>query len=80
LIMRFTVGDQGFDASTTLEEFGQWPEIVEAALEAVQEAVQHDRSLGLPSNWPECPLHPGTHPMEPFADGETITWGCPNRR
>jgi hypothetical protein len=33
---------------------------------------------GRPATWPECPEHPGTHPLEPDTDGQgSAVWQCP---
>lgn len=43
----------------------------------VQEWVIEDRWGREPTNWPPCPLHPGTHPMvATVRDGDAV-WACP---
>ncbi len=33
---------------------------------------------GRPATWPECPEHPGSHPLEPCAESaERAIWRCP---
>ncbi|HEY6494817.1 MAG TPA: hypothetical protein VIZ43_16210 [Trebonia sp.] len=35
-------------------------------------------ALGRPATWPECPTHPGTHPLEPVVgDDSAALWRCP---
>ncbi len=34
-------------------------------------------SRGLPTNWPRCPQHPDTHPLEVRRHGGTAAWTCP---
>jgi hypothetical protein len=33
---------------------------------------------GRPAVWPECPLHPGTHPLQPRVAGTRAVWACPS--
>ena len=47
------------------------------ALEGLQEDIQEDRYFGFPSNFPECQLHPGTHPLEATVNEGTVRWICP---
>ena len=34
-------------------------------------------AAGRPATWPECPQHPGTHPLAPQARGDQAAWCCP---
>lgn len=34
-------------------------------------------SAGLPAVWPECPRHPGTHPLEVRVTAAGVSWVCP---
>lgn len=34
-------------------------------------------AAGLPATWPECPLHPGSHPLDPRAAAAGAEWTCP---
>ncbi len=34
-------------------------------------------AAGLPATWPECPRHPGTHPLDPRATAAGAVWTCP---
>jgi hypothetical protein len=61
----------------------RWPRLggVEAiaqlandASEAVVEALW---SAHRPTNWPRCPRHPTTHPLEARVDGGLAVWTCP---
>jgi hypothetical protein len=40
-------------------------------------AVEDLWSRGLPTNWPRCPVHPGTHPLEAADSGGKAVWRCP---
>lgn len=33
--------------------------------------------LGFPALWPECPGHPGTHPLTVALNDEVPVWACP---
>ena len=44
----------------------------------VQEAmVEVLCRTGKPAVWPECPDHPGSHPLKPVGAGGAATWVCP---
>jgi hypothetical protein len=47
--------------------------------EQVQEwEVEELCAQGRPATWPECPAHPGTHPLEPVVGGDgAAVWRCP---
>jgi hypothetical protein len=32
---------------------------------------------GIPTNWPRCPMHPDTHPLQPELVHEAAMWICP---
>lgn len=51
-------------------------ERVVAAAEKVQEAVIEEL-WARASNWPMCPLHRSTHPMEARVVSERAWWTCP---
>jgi len=34
-------------------------------------------AAGRSATWPQCPQHPGTHPLAPQARGGQATWCCP---
>lgn len=44
--------------------------VQEAAVEALWAA-------SLPAVWPNCPRHPGTHPLAPASIAGTAKWRCP---
>jgi hypothetical protein len=44
----------------------------------VQEwAVEELWRQGLPATWPECPLHPNSHPLQPAVVDDKAVWSCP---
>ena len=45
--------------------------------DAVQEWVIEDYWATPFSNWPPCPEHPTTHPLEVRADESKVSWVCP---
>lgn len=54
------------------------PERVAMVAEQVQELVVEDMPrLHLPTNWPPCPEHPRTHPLEARATAAAAVWACP---
>jgi hypothetical protein len=53
-------------------------ERVASLADQVQEWVIETLWLtGLPATWPECPLHPNSHPLRATADGDQAMWTCP---
>jgi hypothetical protein len=55
------------------------PEEAAQLAEQVQEwEVEQLCWAGRSATWPECPEHPGSHPLEPVAAGAGIAvWRCP---
>jgi hypothetical protein len=55
------------------------PERVAQLAEQVQEwEVEELCAAGRPATWPECPEHPGSHPLEPtVGDDGAASWRCP---
>ncbi|HEY6738282.1 MAG TPA: hypothetical protein VI076_05480 [Actinopolymorphaceae bacterium] len=46
----------------------------------VQDVIVEARAAaGLPSNWPRCPWHPTTHPLEPVVS-DPPAWRCPHSK
>jgi hypothetical protein len=39
--------------------------------------VEELAAAGRPATWPECPQHPGSHPLAPAARGRQAAWCCP---
>lgn len=39
--------------------------------------VEELPGLHRPSDWPRCPLHPGTHPLQVRRDVDAVSWTCP---
>jgi hypothetical protein len=52
-------------------------QIVELADHAQEWAVEALNAVGLPAVWPECPLHPDSHPLAPLARQDVAIWLCP---
>jgi hypothetical protein len=42
-------------------------------------AVEELARLGRSTNWPACPDHPATHPLEAAAENDRAVWACPAR-
>lgn len=72
----------GVGLSVLLREDADARELAEAVADlagTVQEAVIECVSMrGGSSTWPECPLHPGSHPLAIGVRGEVVTWDCPS--
>jgi hypothetical protein len=57
---------------------GDRPHQLAQIADQVQEwAVEELWSRGRPATWPECPLHPDSHPLEPVVVAGTALWQCP---
>jgi hypothetical protein len=39
--------------------------------------IEELAAAGRPATWPQCPQHPGTHPLAPQARGDQAAWCCP---
>ena len=39
--------------------------------------IEELAAAGRPATWPECPQHPGTHPLAAQARSDQATWCCP---
>jgi len=52
-------------------------QIVELADHAQEWAVEALNAEGLPAVWPECPLHPDSHPLAPVVRRGVAIWSCP---
>lgn len=60
---------------------GSPAERVAQLAEQVQEwEVEQLCWAGRSATWPECPEHPGSHPLEPAVAGGVAVWRCPRSR
>ncbi len=56
-------------------------ERVAAAADQVQEQTIESQLWGVAeTNWPRCPEHPHSHPLEATTSGEAAVWVCPASR
>ena len=70
--------DQRITCSAHLEDNDEHDNLVAAIAEAGHEAViEHILWPNIPTNWPRCPEHPDTHPLEVGWPGEVPAWVCP---
>jgi hypothetical protein len=55
------------------------PERIARLADQLQEwEVEELAAAGRPATWPECPEHPGSHPLDPAVDDtRTAVWRCP---
>ncbi len=51
--------------------------VVEAAGEVQEAAFEALWREGKSTTWPSCPLHPGTHPLQPRVVQAVASWRCP---
>jgi len=67
-------GSQGIRVQVSLPA----PERLADLADQLQEwEVEELAAAGRPATWPECPQHPGTHPLAPRARSGQATWCCP---
>lgn len=51
---------------------------IASVADQVQEwALEELCSVGRPATWPECPQHPGSHPLSAAEREGQPTWACP---
>jgi hypothetical protein len=51
---------------------------IASVADQVQEwAVEELCSVGRPTNWPQCPKHPSTHPLAAVVRADRAVWTCP---
>ncbi len=68
------VGSQGIYVQVDLSP----PERIADLADQIQEwEVEELAAAGRPATWPECPLHPNSHPLAPRAHGDQAAWWCP---
>jgi hypothetical protein len=67
---------------------GVWIDLTQSPVERlvamtdqVQEwVVEVLPGIGRPSNWPPCPVHPDSHPLNPVEKNGRAVWVCPTLR
>jgi hypothetical protein len=54
------------------------PERIASVTDQVQDwAVEELGSIGGPTNWPQCPQHPDSHPLAAVVREGRAVWHCP---
>jgi hypothetical protein len=54
------------------------PDRIASVADQVQEwAVEELCSVGRPTNWPQCPRHPVSHPLSAVVRDNRAVWTCP---
>jgi len=54
------------------------PQRIASVADQVQEwAVEELCSVGRPTNWPQCPDHPHSHPLSAVVQDGRAAWTCP---
>jgi hypothetical protein len=73
--LRSDFGQLGVSIVATDSEDAQLVSLADQIQEFVHEQVLH--KAGLPVVWPECPLHPGSHPLQAVEDDLVgPAWQC----
>ncbi len=52
--------------------------VADAADQVQEWAIEFQLWGSAPTNWPQCPSHPDSHPMRAVVLGETAVWACPD--
>ncbi len=69
------VGSQGIYVQVDLSP----PERLADLADQVQEwEVEELSAAARSATWPECPLHPNSHPLAPQVRGDQAAWCCPS--
>jgi hypothetical protein len=54
------------------------PQAIASVADQVQEwAIEAHWHAGRPTSWPECPEHPGSHPLTARLHDDRAVWACP---
>jgi hypothetical protein len=57
------------------------PQRIASVADQVQEwAIEALWRAGRPATWPECPQHPGSHPLAAAVQNGRAVWTCPQTR
>jgi hypothetical protein len=68
----------GWDVWTPAEASSPAEQVWWLAHKVQEWEIEEQWHAGGSANWPECPEHPGSHPLEPGIDDEdTAVWRCP---
>jgi hypothetical protein len=71
-------GGHGGNVWIPTEECSSAEQVSWAAGELQEWEILELWEAGRPATWPECPQHPGSHPLQPGTDGvDTAVWRCP---
>ncbi len=74
--MLFSPGGSGQGVSAMTGE--PLPQRIASVADQVQEwAVEELCSIGRPTNWPQCPQHPRSHPLSAVVREGRAVWSCP---
>ena len=71
-------GADGSGSGLSVRRAASLEERVAQAADQVQEWAIEDQLWGsAPTNWPPCPHHPATHPLQASVAGSRAVWVCP---
>jgi hypothetical protein len=51
--------------------------LADAAAQVADWLIEALPAAGLPAVWPECALHPDSHPLDPHSTPTGAAWTCP---
>jgi hypothetical protein len=75
-VMLFSPGGSGQGVFAMTGE--PLPQRIASVADQVQEwAVEELCSIGRPTNWPQCPQHPDSHPLSAVVREGRAVWNCP---
>jgi len=55
----------------------EWARVAMVADQLQEWVIEDCWASGAPTNWPQCPHHPDTHPLRASADDDAAMWRCP---
>jgi hypothetical protein len=68
------IGSQGIRVQVSLPPAERLADLADQLQEW---EVEELAAVGRPATWPECPLHPDSHPLAPEARDDQPLWCCP---
>jgi hypothetical protein len=76
--MSCSANDDGHGQGILVREGDGPSHLAEIADQVQDRTVEELWSRGRPTTWPECPFHPGSHPLEPSTVVVAVAvWRCP---
>lgn len=75
--VRLSAGDPSTAEIRAHTDLSPAERLADVAGQVADWLVESLPGAGRPAVWPECPLHPDSHPVDPRAAGDRAEWVCP---